>query len=178
MEHESLLRDIRRYQEQLKRWEAEKNSPHWGEPHGDGFCVAYETRYYSAILTNLPQNHNWVRACYETPMHIHGVKLDSPERCELVGSDVVGHWRVSFNEPQCRTFWSGFWDKGCSQEGSHKRRIETRLENLRREFDWWETCNTTPVQIHGVHYASPAFCYPINGWKGMLALWEIDDQSC
>ncbi len=39
-----------------------------------------------------------------------------------------------------------------------KKRIEARLENLRKGDDWQFMCVTTPADIDGQYYSTPAEC--------------------
>ncbi|KDQ64400.1 hypothetical protein JAAARDRAFT_52353 [Jaapia argillacea MUCL 33604] len=172
--------NVRRHQEEWERWEKERSQVRWGEPQGDERCVAYDTRFYTATLANLPPSMHWMQACMETPIEIHGVRIDSPESCEKKGSDVVGRWKVTSDELACRTYWEAFSDTGCVSNGSRKRRIEARLENLQPEDDWVEMCATTSAEVRGTHYSSPTYCHPRSGWgwKAMMGIWEIEDESC
>ncbi|KAH7906618.1 hypothetical protein BJ138DRAFT_1162228 [Hygrophoropsis aurantiaca] len=151
----------------------------WTDVVGDHLCAAYATREYSARLTNVPEGYpHRVEACIHTPVVIHGVTYENPARCVDEGlNGLFGYWLVSHNEPACSTFWERYRDKGCTAQGSGKRRIEQYLANLPEGADWQEFCATTPAAFRGQEYKSPDHCFRANP-IGAYGLWDIDDAAC
>ncbi|KAJ7905915.1 hypothetical protein B0H13DRAFT_731197 [Mycena leptocephala] len=122
-------------------------------------------------------NNNQVQVCSETAIEIHGVKIASPNQCEDKGSDgVFGHWNVN-SEPSCVTYFGDFADKGCTSEGSRRRRFESRLWNLQSGDDWREMCTTTPADFRQMHFEGPDMC-EYRGLFGVWGMWELEDSGC
>ncbi|KAI6160302.1 hypothetical protein EDD17DRAFT_830493 [Pisolithus thermaeus] len=140
-------------------------------------CTTYGTREYTAYLANLPIDYpQRVEACKETQLEIHG-KSYFPKHCEDQGPGaVMGRWEINHNEPDCVPFWSWFKNKGCTSEGSGKRRFEHYLEHLPNGGDWREFCATTPVSFHGMHFPGAETCFQYN--HGIYGQWEVEDSSC
>ncbi|KAG1748335.1 uncharacterized protein EDB91DRAFT_1314852 [Suillus paluster] len=146
------------------------------EPH---MCTTYGTREYTARLVNVPSYYNRrVEACMATAIQIHGVNY-TPKWCEDHGSNnVVGHWEVDQQQPDCVPHWDWYKDFGCVSPGSGQRRIEQHLKNIPEGADWREFCATTPASFNGVHFIGAQSCLldPNNG--GTWGYWDIDDERC
>jgi len=153
---------------------------YWAEPEGNAHCSAYNTRYYRARLLNtVPYNYNWLKPCEEKPITIHNKSIRTT-RCEINqdgSGEVYGHWRVDFNEPACAPYWDQFKDKGCTAEGSRRRRIEAHLEDILWGEDWEKLCASAPHDFYGRHYDHPDSCAN-RGIYGIFGIWDIDDPSC
>ncbi|KAJ7147918.1 hypothetical protein C8R43DRAFT_525590 [Mycena crocata] len=152
----------------------------WDDLKAEQHCLRHGTRLYSARLTNVPREYNPIQACTETAIEIHGSKLPKPVRCEDRGcSGVYGHWTVDFSEPTCITYFNNFENKGCTSVGSGRRRIESRLENLRLEnlHDWRDMCSTTPADFRKLHFDGPEICEH-RGIYGVWGSWQIEDGAC
>ncbi|KAF8837728.1 hypothetical protein BDN67DRAFT_1071243 [Paxillus ammoniavirescens] len=130
---------------------------------------------YTAYLANVPADYDrGLEACKATPLEIHDVSY-LPSRCEDKGShNIVGHWRVSHNEPDCNTYWRSREDKGCMSPGSRKRYIEYYLEMLPDGGDWNEFCATTPNREFGFQHVRHYY----QRGEGTYGLWEVDDFNC
>ncbi|KAF7360566.1 hypothetical protein MVEN_00787700 [Mycena venus] len=129
----------------------------WDGLQGDHRCLQHGTRRYTARLANVPREYDPVKACTETAVEIHGVKISSPNHCEDRGcGGVIGHWIVDYSEPACATHFDNFKDKGCTSPGSGRRRIESHLENLQYGDDWRAMCSTTPANFRHLHFESPS----------------------
>jgi len=188
MSHEEVRREWQREVEEHNRQQEEKREQEdderrrlglsWNGLKGQERCLSYSTREYTAQLENIPTGYDRIKACMSTPVVIHGVTFERPNRCEDDGqSGVYGHWLVNHNEPSCSTYWSYFKDKGCVSQGSGTRRIESPLENLQGGDDWREMCTTTPADFRRLHFSGPDYC--VNwGQHGIWGIWEIDDSSC
>ncbi|KAI5984625.1 hypothetical protein EDD15DRAFT_2307670 [Pisolithus albus] len=159
-EHERLERERR---EQEKR-ERQKMDMFW-------------ERGYTAYLANLPIDYpNRIEACKETQLEIHGGSYFPKHREDLGAGIVMGRWEFNHNEPDCVPFWNWFKDKGCTSEGSGKRRFEHYLEYLPYGGDWREFCATTPVSFHGMHFPGAEICFQQDG--GTYGHWEVEDSTC
>ncbi|KAL4077956.1 hypothetical protein J3A83DRAFT_4186212 [Scleroderma citrinum] len=171
-EHDRRERERR----QRDKQERQKMDMFWGQVEAH-HCTTYATREYTALLKNLPTDYRYrVEACRETPLEIHGVSY-LPKDCEDKGPGVViGRWEVNQNEAACVTFWNWYKDKGCTSEGSGKRRIEHYLENLPKGSDWREFCSTTPASFLGMHFPGAEICFQEN--LGTYGHWEIEDYGC
>ncbi|KAI6019535.1 hypothetical protein BKA83DRAFT_4307353 [Pisolithus microcarpus] len=171
-EHERLERE-RRDQEKRKR---QKMDMFWDQVEAH-HCTTYGTKGYTAYLANLPIDYpNRIEACKETKLEIHGGSY-FPKHCEDQGPGIVmGRWELNHNEPDCVPFWSWFKNKGCTSEGSGKRRFEHFLEHLPYGGDWREFCATTPVSFHGMHFPGAEICFQHNG--GTYGQWEVEDSTC
>ncbi|OAX31489.1 hypothetical protein K503DRAFT_80664 [Rhizopogon vinicolor AM-OR11-026] len=174
-EVEQHNRDI---EERQRREEEERQrlNMFWTDPESHT-CTSYGTREYTARLLNVPANYNRrIEACMATPIQVHGVEY-KPKRCEDHGpNNVIGHWEVNQNEPDCASYWSWYKDNGCVSPGSGQRRIEHYLENLPQGSDWREFCATTPANFRGMHFVGAQFCYQWN--FSTYGHWVFDDESC
>ncbi|KAJ7640739.1 hypothetical protein DFH06DRAFT_1215097 [Mycena polygramma] len=150
----------------------------WDRLRGDEHCSQHGTRRYTARLANVPRGYDPVKACTETAVEIHGLKIPSPNHCEDRGcGGVIGHWLVNYSEPRCVTRFDYFKDKGCTYRGSGLRRIESHLENLQGGDDWHEMCSTTPADFRQLHFEGPDIC---ENWGeyGVWGIWNIEDHYC
>ncbi|KAN0094869.1 hypothetical protein V8E55_003156 [Tylopilus felleus] len=175
-ERERWRREI---EERDKREEEERQRRHmfWGRVEAHA-CTTYATREYTAQLMNLPTTwEHRLDACKATPLEIHGNSY-LPTTCEDRGPGAVtGRWEINHNEPDCKTFWDSYNDKGCTSRGSGKRRITQKLMNLVSEHsDWKEFCATTPTQINHLQFSGAEVCFTAV-W-GVYGQWELDDGSC
>ncbi|KAG1748336.1 uncharacterized protein EDB91DRAFT_1245044 [Suillus paluster] len=159
------------------------------EPHA---CTTYGTREYTARLVNVPSYYNRsVEACMATAIQIHGANY-TPKWCEDHGlNNVIGHWEVDQQQPDCASFWLWYRDYGCISPGSGQRvsvseiiimsrfddvqRIEHYLESLPSGGDWKEFCATTPASFHGLHFTGAQTCFQKD--LGTNGHWVIDDES-
>lgn len=169
----------RRKEEKREKEEArqQKARMRWAKPQPDPQCLRYGTRVWTAKLENIPANYNPATACYETKALIHGRSL-KPDFCETdTRTGTFGTWHIDFNEAACRTQWSSVSDKGCTSEGSGKRKYEAQLENLRSGDDWKAMCSSTPVEFHGLKFNEPHSCDDRGLW-GYRGVWFIEDNIC
>jgi len=184
--------DREREEDEQRRIAAELR---WTEVVPSERCIRYGTRSYTAQLLNAPDGlsaADKVQWCYRTEVEIHGRKIDTPVLCSLdqyevqqnvsdmdvSGLDVYGHWTVSVGEPTCETWWENFRDEGCTAQDSKTRRIRAKMGNhLPPTDNWKEMCATTPVDMHGRHFAQPDAC---NNWggQGIMGFWFIRDDNC
>ncbi|KAJ6607604.1 hypothetical protein B0H10DRAFT_2439513 [Mycena sp. CBHHK59/15] len=122
--------------------------------------------------------YNAVKACTETAVEIHGLKMPTPNQCEDRGCNgVYGHWTIDFSEPMCNTYFDYFKDKGCTSPGSRRRRIESPLQNLQPGDEWRDMCSSTPADFRHLHFDSPGVCVDW-GKYGIWGIWEIEDDYC
>jgi len=176
-------REVEEHDHQMERHKQEEDELRrlglsWSGVKGQRQCLSYGAREYTAQLENIPAGYNRIKACMTTPVVIHGTTLEKPSRCEEDGlGRVYGHWLVNHNEASCSTYWRSFKDKGCVVQGSGKRRIEARLDNLQRGDDWREMCSTTPANFAGLNFSTPDYC---TNWGsfGTWGIWEIDESNC
>ncbi|KAJ7646517.1 hypothetical protein FB45DRAFT_890666 [Roridomyces roridus] len=173
--------EIGRREEERKRKEEEdrvRAAFAWDGIVAGRTCLRYGTRQYTARIVNIPREYDPLKACSETEVDIHGVKMASPHWCEDRGCNgVFGHWTVDSGEPSCATHFDYFKDKGCTTQGSGLRRIESHLEDLHSEVDWQEMCSTTPADFRQMHFDGPHIC--VNWGKyGTWGIWEIEDRGC
>ncbi|KAI6113555.1 hypothetical protein EDD16DRAFT_1126052 [Pisolithus croceorrhizus] len=161
--------------DQMRR-ERQKMDMFWNQVEAN-HCSTYGTREYTAYLANLPTDYpDRIEACKETMLEIRG-RSYFPDRCEDKGPGaVMGRWEINHNEPDCVPFWGWFKDKGCTSEGSGKRRFEHFLENLPAGGGWREFCATTPVSFHGMHFPGAKSCFQYN--RGTYGEWEVEDSTC
>jgi len=149
----------------------------WGDIRSQEQCISYGTKGYSAQLLKIPWYYNGFKTCMHTPIVIHGITYNKPNRCEIDNDGAVyGHW-VAKNEPSCSTYWQYFEDKGCTYQGSGLRRIQGPLGGLHWQDDWQEMCSTTPAQFRGLHFDRPHSC---DHWGkyGVWGIWLIEDSGC
>ena len=105
---------------------------YWDTPVADSHCTAHNTReYWAHLLNTVPFEYNWLKACQDIPLVIHGKSLNTT-RCYInphvsslstnhpsisgdngsqTPGEVYGHWLVEFNEPSCSPYWDRFKDK-------------------------------------------------------------------
>ncbi|EGO01662.1 hypothetical protein SERLA73DRAFT_177082 [Serpula lacrymans var. lacrymans S7.3] len=180
-ERERELEERHRREEQQRREEEERIrlGLYWDEVQSEGHCYAYGTREYTARLMNLPATYDRMKGCWDTPITIHDVKLDHPYRCENRGyfNGMYGHFLVKSGETACQPYWGTFDDKGCANEGSHTRLIQSRLWNIPKGDDWNQMCSTTPADFHGLHFEGPRYCEDKGIW-GVYGVWEVEDLQC
>ncbi|KAH6905592.1 hypothetical protein BKA70DRAFT_1225311 [Coprinopsis sp. MPI-PUGE-AT-0042] len=150
----------------------------WAGPQPDPHCLRYGTRKWTAKLDNVPAGYDPIFVCRETKALIHG-RWVLPDNCENKGAwaGTIGTWYIDFDEAACNTFWTPPRDKGCTAEGSGKRRIEAQLENLRPGDDWMAMCSSTPAEFHGLKFDGPHSCNDWGVW-GYWGLWFIEDGDC
>lgn len=154
----------------------------WEGLKGGEHCLRYATREYTARLSTNAIGQEAMRACKETPTEIHGRILQT-DFCQNLGlgRGVWGFWIVDFDEPVCLTQWDKFVDLGCEDSNLDAersfRRIEAHLENLQIGADWRIMCTTTPADIHGRHFSTPAECFNL-GKLGVFGAWDVQDTSC
>ncbi|KIM74485.1 hypothetical protein PILCRDRAFT_79991 [Piloderma croceum F 1598] len=192
-EWERSQKDIRREEahrrEQERRreeeWQLEEERRqtlglHWDTPIADSNCASHNSReYWARLLNTFPFDYNWLKPCQEIPLVIHGRSLNTT-RCyinEYVSGEVYGHWLVDFNEPLCSPYWDRFNDKGCTAEGSGRRRLEAHLENIHEGEYGEKLCSSTPYGFFGQHFDHPDSCANW-GNDGIFGIWEISDSNC
>ncbi|KAF9037078.1 hypothetical protein BJ165DRAFT_1353675 [Panaeolus papilionaceus] len=160
--------------------DTELATPKWENLRRSEHCLRYATREYTARLANAPNGADGFRACKMTPVVIHGREMH-PTFCQDLGfgRGVWGFWSVDFDEPDCETRWGRFTDLSLidSDEAKPVRRMESKLNNLQPGSNWQIMCVTTPADIAGQHFATPAECMNA-GQNGIFGLWEIKDRSC
>ncbi|PPQ66827.1 hypothetical protein CVT24_008686 [Panaeolus cyanescens] len=164
--------------------DTELATPTWENLRPGEHCLRYATREYTARLANAPPGAEGFRACKTTPVIIHGREM-LPTFCQDLGfgRGVWGFWSVDFDEPGCQTKWGRFMDLGCedslvdSDETPPVRRMESKLKNLQPGSNWQIMCVTTPADIAGQHFATPAQCMNA-GKNGVFGFWEIQDTAC
>ncbi|KAG1748347.1 uncharacterized protein EDB91DRAFT_1314984 [Suillus paluster] len=141
-------------------------------------CTAYGTREYTARLVNVPSHYNRrVDACMATPIEIHGVNYTT-KWCEDHGpNNVIGHWEVDLQQPDCTSYWYWYKDLGCVSPGSGQQLVQHRLQNLPSGSDWREFCATTPASFHGIHFLGAQFCFK-RVFQGVYGQWVLDDVRC
>ncbi|KAJ6622242.1 hypothetical protein B0H10DRAFT_2014877 [Mycena sp. CBHHK59/15] len=179
-EDEKREEERRGREEQRRRDEEERTRAgfYWEGLRGEPRCFRHGTRQYSARVANVPQQYDAVKACTETTVEIHGLKMPSPNQCEDRGCNgVYGHWTIDFSEPMCNTYFDNFKDKGCTSPGSRRRRIESALQNLQPGDDWRNMCSSTPADFRHLHFDSPDMCVDW-GKYGIWGIWEIEDDYC
>jgi len=173
-----------RTRRQMEKWrredeEMQRLGLHWDELTVDSHCTGYNTREYWARLSNtVPYDYNWLKPCEDIPNDIHGRSMKTT-RCyanPFVSGEVIGHWSVNFNEPLCTPFWDQFEDKGCTAEGSGRRRLLAHLVNIHDGEDGEKLCSSTPLDFHGRHFDGPHSC--VNWGSGIYGFWEFDDSNC
>ncbi|KAG1729263.1 hypothetical protein EDB19DRAFT_125440 [Suillus lakei] len=140
-------------------------------------CTTYATREYTARLGNVPSNYDRrLEACMTKPVQIHGIE-HTPKWCKDHGSNnVIGHWEIEQQQPDCASYWNWYKDLGCVSPGSGQRRIEHYLENLPPGGDWKEFCATTPASFLGMHFTGAQSCFERRG--GVYGHWVFDDENC
>ncbi|KAH6897778.1 hypothetical protein BKA70DRAFT_1315721 [Coprinopsis sp. MPI-PUGE-AT-0042] len=186
-EREKVLLAERKLELEKKRREEEREKEEedkakagikWAEPQPDPRCLRYGTRKWTAKLDNVPAGYNAILLCQQTKALIHG-RWVLPDNCENKGAwaGTIGTWYVDFDEAACNTFWTPTRDKGCTAEGSGKRRIEAQIENLRPGDDWMAMCSSTPAEFHGLKFDGPHSCNDWGKW-GYWGLWFIEDGDC
>ncbi|KAJ3498757.1 hypothetical protein NLJ89_g10178 [Agrocybe chaxingu] len=162
----------------------------WESLKGGEHCLRFATREYTARLSlsesanTAASRQEMMRACRDTPVEIHGRSL-STDFCQDLGfgRGVYGYWIVDFEEPDCLTQWGEFSDLGCTSSVSETgtplpfRRVESRLENLQPGSSWQIMCVTTPAEIYGQHFGSPAVCFN-DKRAGVFGEWDMHDLSC
>ncbi|CAA7268733.1 unnamed protein product [Cyclocybe aegerita] len=162
----------------------------WENLKGGEHCLRFATREYTARLSlsesanTAASRQEMMRACRDTPVEIHG-RLLSTDFCQDLGfgRGVYGYWIVDFEEPDCLTQWGEFSDLGCTTSVSETgtplpfRRVESRLENLQPGSSWQIMCVTTPAEIYGQHFGSPAVCFN-DKRAGVFGEWDMRDESC
>jgi hypothetical protein len=77
MSHDEMRKEWQREVEEHRRLGLS-----WSGLKGQDRCLSYGTREYRAHLENIPAGYNWIKACMNTPVVIHGVTLERPGRCE------------------------------------------------------------------------------------------------
>ncbi|EGO27308.1 hypothetical protein SERLADRAFT_460514 [Serpula lacrymans var. lacrymans S7.9] len=169
----------REEQERLEREERIRLGLYWDEVQGSDHCYASGTREYTARLMNLPSTYDGLKGCRSTPITIHDVTIDHPYKCENRGffDGIYGHFLVKSGEIACSPYWGAFIDKGCTAEGSHTQRIESRLLNISPGENWKQMCSTTPADFRGLHFEGPQYCNDIGIW-GVYGVWEVENSAC
>ncbi|KAF7344412.1 hypothetical protein MSAN_01922400 [Mycena sanguinolenta] len=108
-------REDEKHEEERRRQEEEdriRAGFAWDGLRGDQRCLQHGMRRYTAQLANVPREYDPVKACTETAIEIHGVKIPSPDRCEDRGcAGVFGHWIVNYSEPACVTHFDFFQEQ-------------------------------------------------------------------
>ncbi|KAJ3525954.1 hypothetical protein NMY22_g10362 [Coprinellus aureogranulatus] len=182
LDNEGKKLDLEKRRRELEREEEEearkKAGLRWQDPLPDVHCLRYGTRKYTSRLENIPEGYSRLKACHETQAWING-RWSTPSQCDDQGSwgGVVGTWIVDYDEGACHTFFQDFKDKGCTAQGSGKRRIESHLENLPRDDDGMRMCSSTPAEFHGLHFDGAETC-AYWGKYGYWGIWFIEDGSC
>ncbi|EAU87106.1 hypothetical protein CC1G_05795 [Coprinopsis cinerea okayama7 len=174
----------RQRREEGKRREEEEDAKRrsgvqWADVTPDKHCLRWGTRMWtSSRLENLPYGYDPIKACSTTKALIHG-KWVLPDTCQSKAGwgGVVGTWYIDFDEAGCYSFWNEFKDKGCTAQGSGKRMIESRLENIRPGDDAMVMCSSTPARFNGLEFDGPHSCN-YRGRHGYWGIWFIDDGSC
>ncbi|KAJ6609566.1 hypothetical protein B0H10DRAFT_2193846 [Mycena sp. CBHHK59/15] len=152
-EEERREDERRAREEEQRRWDEEERTRagfYWDGLKGEPRCLRHGTRKYSARVANVPQQYNAVKACTETAVEIHGLKMPTPNQCE---------------------------DRGCTSPGSRRRRIESPLQNLQPGDEWRDMCSSTPADFRHLHFDSPGVCVDW-GKYGIWGVWEIEDDYC
>ncbi|KAJ2927074.1 hypothetical protein H1R20_g10003, partial [Candolleomyces eurysporus] len=186
-ERERLQEERMKLELEKKRRELEKEKEEeekkraglkWQDPQPDQLCLRYGTRRYTAKLENVPNGYSRMKACHETQAWING-RWATPSQCDDGGlwGGVHGTWIVDWEESPCRSYFQDFKDKGCTAEGSGKRRIESQIQNIRSGDDALKMCASTPADFHGLHFDAPHSCV-YWGIYGVWGLWFIEDGSC
>ncbi|KAH6897777.1 hypothetical protein BKA70DRAFT_1315719 [Coprinopsis sp. MPI-PUGE-AT-0042] len=170
-------RQRRKDKEERQEGERRRARVRWAKPQPDTHCLRFGTRKWTAKLEDLPADYNPVTMCQETKALIHGRWL-LPNECEVdTRAGTFGTWYIDFNEAACRTRWSPISDKGCTSEGSGKRKFEGQLENVRSGDDWAAMCSSTPAEFQGLRFDGPHSCDDWGIW-GYRGFWFIEDAAC
>ncbi|KAJ3508655.1 hypothetical protein NLJ89_g5634 [Agrocybe chaxingu] len=102
----------------------------WDNPVPNN-CLAFGSRQYSARLQNFPYFSDWIRACQNTEITIHGVTYPHPTTCESKWpfGGVTGFWTIATGEEGCEGKWGKFIDKARPYSPSFTIRVlnETRV---------------------------------------------------
>ncbi|KAJ2929919.1 hypothetical protein H1R20_g7165, partial [Candolleomyces eurysporus] len=182
LQEEQMKLELERQRRQLEKEkedeERKKAGLKWQDPQPDEHCLRFGTRRYTAKLENLPEGYNRMKACHETQAWING-RWVLPTQCDdgKLWGGVHGTWIVDWDEGSCHSFFQNFQDKGCSAQGSGKRRIESQLQNLQRGDDGMRMCSSTPADFHGLHFEGPHSCVSL-GRNRYAGLWFIEDGVC
>ncbi|KAF9523216.1 hypothetical protein CPB83DRAFT_698173 [Crepidotus variabilis] len=162
----------------------------WDPVRPGEHCLRFATREYTSkirILDSLVAPSEAMKACREIPIEIHG-QWRKTDWCQDLGfgRGVFGFWIIDFNEPQCETRWGKFNELGCSVGSTNasnveardakslpSKRVESRLENLQPGSNWQIMCVTTPADIEGRHFGSPAACFKDPREGATYGEWEV-----
>lgn len=176
VEREQWRKERADHENRERQEEEEKRALiYWKDLKPSNRCLRYGTREYSATLAHVPIGMDPLKECWNKTIDIHGRQI-LPSRCDTQGicGDVVGHWVVDFNEAVCVTWWAGYDNKGCVDQGIH--RYESILMNLQKGDDWHEMCATTPGHVQGRDFKGPTSCA---SWRsGINAIWLVEDSDC
>ncbi|KAH6890875.1 hypothetical protein BKA70DRAFT_1120107 [Coprinopsis sp. MPI-PUGE-AT-0042] len=148
----------------------------WSKLQPDPQCLRHGMRKWTAHLEHLPAEYDPILMCSETKALIHG-RWELPHVCEGNSTGPVGTWYIDFSEAACHTFWTPVRDKGCTSDGSGKRKYEAQLENLRAGDDWMIMCSSTPAEFRGLRFDGPHSCDDSGVW-GYRGLWFVEDETC
>jgi hypothetical protein len=183
IDSERWAREQEAHQADMEKWDREKEEEKrkrdaisWSNLTPANQCLRYDTREYTATLSNVPLSYDARDECAQKVAYLNG-KWVTPSYCGAQGqcSSVVGHWIMNENEPACQTVWAGPWDKGCQSPGV--RHYHTILDNMLSWDNWHEMCMTTPgISINGEFHPSPTKC---ETWQGKVwGVWFINDSRC
>jgi len=82
-QHEVEDHERKRREDEQKRKRAHLT---WSHLEGGDRCLSYNTKEYTAQLSNVPPGLDRLEACMATPIVIHGATLHKPDWCEVVCS--------------------------------------------------------------------------------------------
>jgi hypothetical protein len=93
-------REVEDHERKRREDEQKRKRAHltWSHLEGGDQCLAYNTREYTAQLSNVPSGLDRLEACMAIPIVIHGVTLDKPDWCEVVCSTLF-FWFMPINVP-------------------------------------------------------------------------------
>jgi hypothetical protein len=57
--------------------------PYWDVPSSERHCYSYGTREYTARLLNISTAYDRLYWCDRTPIEIHDITFEKPNRCEV-----------------------------------------------------------------------------------------------
>ncbi|KAJ7691601.1 hypothetical protein B0H17DRAFT_1286025 [Mycena rosella] len=107
-----------------------------------------------AAVYDVPREYDSIKACMETAVEIHGLKIPRPDQ----GEDMT---HILFKTYNVGMYLSGIWSQ----------------KNLQPADDWREMCSTMPADFRHLHLDSPTVC---ENWgvHGVWGIWGIEDHEC
>ncbi|KAI5888130.1 uncharacterized protein SCHCODRAFT_02635786 [Schizophyllum commune H4-8] len=162
--------------------EAPKYEVFWDMPLlPESDCLGYGSRVYSAKLNIYPLDEAWHNICmHDAPeVEVMGKVLEKPKWCDLRKNtrDVMGHWIVDFDEPECISSWGWMDDKGCTAEASGLRTYEATLYGHLDGGAWRDMCRRTAAIVHGTKFKGAMRCYHQEGQR-VYGAWDLEDETC